>query len=71
MSLPCNTVSRVVRVTLPRSKCLLISWLQSVSTLILETKKRKSDVVSTFSPSIYHEGIGLDTMMFVFFNVEF
>ena len=48
MSLPLSILSRVVRVTLPRSKCLLILWLQSVSTLILETNKIKSDSVSIF-----------------------
>ena len=50
-----NTVSRFVVAFLPRSKCLLISWLQSPSTVILESKKRKSVTVSTFPPSICHE----------------
>ena len=71
MSLPFNILSRVVRVTLPRSKCLLILWLQSVSTLILETKKIKPDSVSIFPPSIYHEVMGLDAMMFVFWMLSF
>jgi len=45
---------------LPRSKHLLITWLQSLSTVILEPKKIKSITVSTFSPSICHEAMGLD-----------
>ena len=49
MSLPFNTLSRFITAFLPRSKCLLISWLQSLSVLILELKKMKSDTVSTFS----------------------
>ena len=50
----------------PTSKCLLISWLQSPSAVILEPPKIKSDTVSTVSPSIYHEVMGPDTMIFVF-----
>ena len=53
VSLLFNMLSRFVIDFLPRSKCLLILWLQSPSTLILETKKMKSDTVSTFSPSIF------------------
>ena len=45
-----NTLSRFVIAFLPRNKLLLISWLQSLSTLILEARKMKSDTVSTFSP---------------------
>ena len=53
--------TRLVVTFLPRSKCLLISWLQSSSAVILEPPKRKSDTVSTVSPSISHEmGNGLD-----------
>ena len=55
MSLLFNTLSRFVIAFLPRSKCLLISWLPSLSTVILEPKKRKSVTTSTFSPSICHE----------------
>ena len=55
MSLLFNTLSRLVIAFLPRSKCLLISWLQSPSAVILEPKKIKSVTVSTFSPSISHE----------------
>ena len=51
---------------LPRRKCLLISWLQSPSAVILEPPKIKSDTVSTVSPSICHEGMGPDAMIFVF-----
>ena len=66
MSLVFNMLSRLVIAFLLRSKHLLISWLQSPSAVILEPKKMKSDTVSTFTPSIYHEVIGLDVMMFVF-----
>ena len=56
MSLLFNMLSRLVITFLPRrSKCLLISWLQSPSAVILEPKKIKSDTVSTVSPSISHE----------------
>ena len=60
MSLLFNMLSRLVITFLPRSKHLLISWLQSPSAVILEPKKIKSDTVSTVSPSIYHEMMGLD-----------
>ena len=53
---------------LPRSNRLLISWLQSPSTVILEPKKRKSVTTSTFPPSICHAVMGLDAMILVFFN---
>ena len=59
-SLLLNMLSRLVITFLPRSKCLLISWLQSPSAVILEPKKIKSDTVSTVSPSISHEVIGPD-----------
>ena len=65
MSLLLNTLSRFVRAFLPRSKCLLISWLQSSSTVILEPKNRKSVTASTFSPSVCHEVMGLDAMILV------
>ena len=55
MSLLFNMLSRLVIVFLPSRKCLLISWLQSPSTVILETPKIKSNTVSTVSPSISHE----------------
>jgi len=58
--------SRLVIAFLPRSKCLLISWLQSPSAVILEPKKIKSITVSIVSPSIYHEVMGLDAMILVF-----
>ena len=50
-----NMLSRLVITFLPRSMCLLISWLQSPSAVILEPRKIKSDTVSTVSPSICHE----------------
>ena len=59
-------LSRVVIAFLPRSKHLLISWLQSPFAVILESKKIKSLTVSIVSPSICHEGMGLDAMVFIF-----
>ena len=58
MSLLFNMLSRLVITFLPRSKCLLISWLQSPSAVILEPRKIKSATVSTVSPSICHEVTG-------------
>ena len=66
MSLLFNMLSRLVITFLPRSKCLLISWLQSLSAVILEPQKIKSATVSTVSPSISHEVMGLDAMILVF-----
>ena len=66
MSLLLNILSRLVITFLPRSKHLLISWLQSPSAVILEPRKIKSDTVSTVSPSISHEVMGLDAMIFIF-----
>ena len=66
MSLLFNTLSRLVITFLPRSKHLLISWLQSPSAVILEPRKIKSATVSTDSPSICHEEMGPDTMILVF-----
>ena len=66
MSLLVNMLSRLVIAFLPRTKHLLISWLQSLSTVILEPKKIKSVTVSIFSPSICHEVMGLDAMILVF-----
>ena len=66
MSLLFNMLSRLVIAFLPRSKRLLISWVQSPSAVILEPPKIKSVSVSTVSPSICHEVQGLDTMIFVF-----
>ena len=60
MSLLFNILSRLVITFLPRSKCLLISWLQSPSAVILEPKKIKSVIVSIVSPSACHEVMGLD-----------
>ena len=66
MSLLFNMLSRLVTTFLPRSKRLLISWLQSPCAVILEPRKIKSATVSTVSPSICHEVMGPDTMIFVF-----
>ena len=66
MSLLLNILYRLVITFLSRSKCLLISWLQSPSAVILEPQKIKSDTVSTVSPSISHEVMGPDAMIFVF-----
>ena len=65
-----NILSRLVITFLPRSKRLLISWLQSPSAVILEPKKIKPVTVSIVSPSIYHEEMELDAMI-SFLNVEF
>ena len=66
MSLLFNMLSRLVITFLPRSKRLLIPWLQSPSAVILEPKKTKSVTVSTVSPSISHEVMGPDAMILVF-----
>ena len=66
MSLLFNMLSRLVTAFLPRRKHLLISWLLSSSAVILEPKKIKSVTVSTVFPSICHEVMGLDAMIFVF-----
>ena len=68
MSLPFNMLSMFSITFLPRSKCLLISWLQSQSAVILESKEIKSVTVSTFPPSICHEMMGLDAMILSFFT---
>ena len=66
MSLLFNMLSRFVIAFLPRNEHLLISWLQSLSIVILEPKKIKSATVSIFFPSICHEVMGLDAMILVF-----
>ena len=71
MSLLFNMPSRLVITFLQRSKHLLISWLQSPSAVILETPKIKSVTVSTISPSICHEVMGLDAMILVFWILSF
>ena len=67
MSLLFNTLCRTVITFLPRSKRLLISWLQSPSVVFLEPKKIKSVTVSIFSPSICHEVMGPDAINLSFF----
>ena len=71
MFLRFNMLSRLVIAFLPRSKCLLISWLQSPFAVILEPPKIKSATVSTVSPSICHEVMGLDAMIFIFLMLSF
>ena len=66
-----NMLSKVVITFLPRNKCLLISWLQSPSAVILEPPKIKSDTVSTVSLSIFHEVMGPDAMILVFWMLSF
>ena len=65
MSLLFNMLPRIVIAFLPRSKHLLISWLQSLSAVILEPKEIKSLSVSIVSPSVCHKVLGPDTMIFI------
>ena len=71
MSLLFNMLSRFLIALFPRSKHLLISWLQSPSAVILEPKKIKSVTVSIVSPSISHEVMGPDAMIFIFWMLCF
>ena len=71
MSLLFNMLSRLVITFLPRSKRLLIYWLQSPSAVILESKKIKSLTVSIVSPSICHEVMELHAMVLVFWMLSF
>ena len=72
MSLLLNMLSRLVIIFLPRSKRLLISWLQSPYQWFRSKKKKiKSDIVSTFSPSISHDQMGPDAMIVVFWMLSF
>ena len=66
MSLLCDMLFRFVIAFLPRSKGLPISWLQSLSTVILEPKKIKYVIVSIVFPSMCHEVMGPDAMILVF-----
>ena len=66
ISLLFNMLSRLVIAFLPRTKRLLISWLQSPSAIILEPRKIKYLTVSIVSPSICYEVMGLDAMILVF-----
>ena len=70
MSLLFNMLSRLVIAFLPRNKHLLFSWLQSLSAVILEHKKRKSVTVSIVSPSVCNKVIGPDAMIFVFWMLR-
>ena len=71
MSLLFNMLYRLVITFLPRSKHLLISWLQSPSIVILEPRKIKSATVSTVSPLIHHEVMGPDAMILVYWMLNF
>ena len=71
MSLLFSVLSRLVIAFLRRSKCLLISWLQSPFAVILESRKIKSVIVSIVSPSICHEVMGLDAIILVFWMLSF
>ena len=71
ISLLCNMLLRLVIAFLPRHKHLLISWLQSPSAVILEPQKIKSVTVTTVTPSICHEVVGPDAMIFVFWMLSF
>ena len=71
MSLLFNMLSTLVIAFIPRSKCLLISWLQSPSAVIWEPKKIKSVTIFIVSPSICHEVMGPDAMISVFWMLHF
>ena len=71
MSLLLNMLSRFVITFLPRNRHLLISWLQSLSAVILEPKRTKSVTISVVSPSLCHEVMGLDAMILVFLELSF
>ena len=71
MSLLFKMLSRLVITFLPRSKRLLISWLQSPSAVVLEPKELKSVTVSIVSPSICYEVMGPDAMILVFWTLSF
>ena len=71
MSLRFNMLSRLITTFLPKIKCLLVSWLQSPSAVNLEPRKIKPDTLSSVSPSICHEVMGPDAMIFVFWMFSF
>ena len=71
MSLLLNMLSRLLITFLPRSKCLLISWLKSPSAVILEPPEVKSLTISIVYPSVCHEVMGLDAMILVFWMLSF
>ena len=71
MSLLFNILMRFIITLIPRSKCLLISWLQSLSIVVLQPKKINSDTVSTFSSFICHEVMGPDAMVLFFWLLSF
>ena len=71
MSLLFNMLSTLVITFLPRSKHVLISWLQSPSAVVLEPPKIKSDTVSTVDPSVFHDVMGPDAMILVLWMLSF
>ena len=71
MSLLLNMLSRFVLTFLPKSSCLLLSWLQSLSTVILKLRKIKPATVSSFSPPICDEVMGPDAMNLIFWMLSF
>ena len=71
MSLLFNLLSRFVIALLLRSKCLVISWVQSLFTVILKPNKRKSLIVFNLPRSICHEVMGQDDMIFIFWMLSF
>ena len=71
MSLLLNMLPRFVIAFLPRNRHLLISWLQSLSAVILEPKRIKSVTISIVSPSLCHEVMGPDAMILVFLKLSF
>ena len=70
VSLLFNMLSRLVIAFLQRSKCLLISWPQSPSAVVLEPKKKKSITTSTFPPSICHQVMGMGIFVFLIFSFK-
>ena len=71
MSLLLNMLSRLIITFLPRSKCLLISWLQSLSAVFLVPKKIKSATIESISPSIWHQVMGSGATVLVFWMLSF
>ena len=71
MSLLFSMLSGLATTFFPRSKCLLISWLQSPSAVIFKAPKIKSVTVYTVSPYIYHEVLGPDAMILIFWMLSF
>ena len=71
MSLLFNMLSRLVQASLPRGKCLLLSWLQSPSAVVSEPKQIKPLTVAIVAPSVCHEAMGTGCRDLSFLNVDF